>query len=263
MKKYDVALAEIIVKNEIADGFFDITVKAPEMATIAKAGQFVHIKVPSHTLRRPISICEIDSENGTIRLVFQIRGKGTEKLAKIEKGEKIDILGPLGNGFPVFEREKKVLLVGGGIGVPPLLELAKHYGENAVAALGFRNSDSVILGDDFKAKGSNLILATDDGSIGYHGLITNAIENSGLENKYDTIYTCGPMPMIKSVAVLAQRLGAKCYVSLEERMACGVGACLGCACGLIDESGNTYNGHVCKDGPVFDYKKVAALKEIL
>lgn len=263
MKKYDVTLAKILIKNEIADGFFDYTVKAPDMAAIAKAGQFVHIKAPSHTLRRPISICEIDRENGTLRLVFQIRGKGTENLAEIKEGEKINILGPLGNGFPFFKKGKKVLLVGGGIGVPPLLELSNYYGENAVAALGFRNSGSAILTNDFIARGAKLILATDDGSEGYHGLITDAIESSGLDIDYDVIFTCGPMPMIKRVAFLAKRLGSECYVSLEERMACGVGACLGCACGLLNENGGTYNGHVCKDGPVFNYKKVAALKEVI
>lgn len=262
MEKYDVVLAEIVRKEEIADGFFDFTVKAPKMAQLAVAGQFAHIKVPGHTLRRPISICEIDKENGTLRFVFQIRGKGTDRLAQEKRGEKLDVLGPLGNGFPAIEKDKKVLLVGGGIGVPPLLELAKRFGENSVAALGFRNLSSSILYRDFEQAGSEVILATDDGSLGYNGLVTDAIRQSGMENKYDAVFTCGPMPMIKGVSKLAAELGADCYVSLEERMACGVGACLGCVCRLVDENGEIYNGHVCKDGPVFDHKKVADIIEM-
>lgn len=254
MKKYDAMLCEIISAKEIANGFYDFTVKAGELAKVAQAGQFAHIRVADMTLRRPISICRIDKEKETLRFVFQIRGEGTDKLARLKTGDQLDIIAPLGTGFPLFETEKKALLVGGGIGVPPLLELAAYYGENSIAALGFQSKSSVILADDFTALGAKLLLATDDGTAGAKGLVTKFIENES----FDLVYTCGPMPMIKAVAKIADERGVPCYVSLEERMACGVGACLGCACKL-KKDGKEYNGHVCKDGPVFDYKEVCGL----
>ncbi len=255
MKKYDSQLCKLISKREIAAGFFDFTVYAPEFAKAAQAGQFAHIKVGGHTLRRPISICRIDKTAETLRFVFQIRGEGTAELAAVSEGAYLDILAPLGNSFPLFEREKKALLVGGGIGVPPLLELAGYYGENSVAALGFQTASSAILKADFKNAGAKVMVATDDGSAGFHGLVTDMISDT----ECDVIYTCGPMPMIKAVTKLAKERSVLCYVSLEERMACGVGACLGCAVKLKND-GAEYYGHVCKDGPVFDYKEVAELE---
>lgn len=142
--KYDVKLCEILRRAEIAENTFDFTVRAPELAAAAAPGQFAHIYVPGKTLRRPISICDIDKDAGTLRFVFQVRGGGTAELAKFKVGDAFDILAPLGHGFTV-EPEKKALFVGGGIGVPPLLGAAKHYGENATVAIGFRSRDFVIL----------------------------------------------------------------------------------------------------------------------
>ena len=139
MKKYDVKNCKILKATQIADDIFDFIVYCPDFAPIAKAGQFAHIYVPGKTLRRPISICDIDKENNTLRFVFQIRGDGTEILSKFKEGMELDILAPLGNGFTLKEKEKKALFVGGGIGVPPLLGGAKHYGENATVCVGFRN----------------------------------------------------------------------------------------------------------------------------
>ncbi len=252
MKKYDVRECKLLKKTELQNGFFDFVVDAGELTQQAQVGQFGHIKVTGKTLRRPISICEIDREKKTLRFVFQIRGAGTADLATVQEGESLDILAPLGKGFPLFEKDKKALLVGGGIGTPPLLGLAQYYKENSVTALGFRNADSVILEKDFAACGSKVLIATDDGSAGYHGLVTDMVK----ADKPEVIYACGPAPMLKAVCRLAEQWGIPCYISLEERMACGVGACLGCACALQDEEGNLYNAHVCKDGPVFDYKKV-------
>lgn len=254
MKKYDAKLCKLISKKEIADGFFDFVVDAGELAKVSQAGQFAHIYIKGKTLRRPISICEINKDEETLRFVFQIRGEGTKELAEIEVGEMLDILAPLGNGFPLLDADKKALLIGGGIGVPPLLELAAYYKENAVVALGFRNKASVILADDFSAHGAKTLIATDDGSEGYNGLVTDMIKDESC----DVIYACGPAPMLKSVCKLADEKGVQCYISLEERMACGVGACLGCACKL-NKDGTEYYGHVCKDGPVFDYKEVCEL----
>ncbi len=247
-KTYDVKTCKIISKKEIAEGMFDITVFYPEFAEMAKAGQFAHILVPSKTLRRPISICDIDKEKGTLRLVFQIRGEGTALLSQCEEQTFLNIIAPLGNGFNLIDKNKKALFVGGGIGVPPLLAAAKHFGENATVVLGFRDKQSVILEDDFKKTGARVLITTDDGSYGHHGLVTDLIKDL----EYDIAYACGPHPMLKAVKFEADKKGAMCQLSLEERMACGVGACLGCACKLKDEDGNEYYGHVCKDGPVFD-----------
>lgn len=248
--KYDVKLCEILRRAEIAENTFDFTVRAPELAAAAAPGQFAHIYVPGKTLRRPISICDIDKDAGTLRFVFQVRGGGTAELAKFKVGDAFDILAPLGHGFTV-ESEKKALFVGGGIGVPPLLGAAKHYGENATVAIGFRSRDFVILEDDFKAAGCEVRVATDDGSYGHHGLVLDLIRDL----RPDVIHACGPMVMLRAVAQLAKENNIRCEISLEERMACGIGACLGCAVELNGEDG-TYMGHVCKDGPVFAAERV-------
>ena len=194
--KYDVQLCEVLCRAQTAENTFDYTVLAPKLAEVAQPGQFAHIYVPGKTLRRPISICDIDKKNGTLRFVFQIRGAGTEQLSKFEVGDKMDILAPLGHGF-TFDPNAHNLFIGGGIGVPPLFGAARQCGKNATVAVGFRNKDFVIL----------------EGNI-------------------------------------------PCEISLEERMACGIGACLGCAVELYDENGETYMGHVCKDGPVFPAERV-------
>ena len=248
--KYDVKLCEILRRAEIAENTFDFTVRAPELAAVAEPGQFAHIYVPGRTLRRPISICDIDKDAGTLRFVFQVRGGGTAQLADFQVGDQMDILAPLGHGFTV-EPEKKALFVGGGIGVPPLLGAAKHYGENAVVAIGFRSRDFVILEDDFKAAGCEVRVATDDGSYGHHGLVLDLIRDL----HPDVIHACGPMVMLRAVAQFAKENNIRCEISLEERMACGIGACLGCAVELNGEDG-TYMGHVCKDGPVFAAERV-------
>lgn len=248
--KYDVKLCEIVRRAVIAEDTYDYTVSAPELAVVAEPGQFAHIYVPGKTLRRPISICDIDKAAGTLRFVFQVRGAGTADLAKFEVGDHFDILAPLGHGFSV-ETDKKALFVGGGIGVPPLLGAAKHYGENATVAIGFRNKDYVILEEDFKAAGCDTRVATDDGSYGHHGLVIDLIRDV----KPDIICACGPMVMLRAVANFAKENGIRCEISLEERMACGIGACLGCAVELNGEEG-TYMGHVCKDGPVFAAERV-------
>ncbi len=252
VKKYDVKICKILKAEKIAEDTFDFIVENDYFANSAKAGQFAHIYLPGRTLRRPISICEIDKEKGTLRLVFQIRGAGTAELAQFKAGSTLDILAPLGTGFSLIDSDKKALLVGGGIGVPPLLETAKHYGANATVAVGFRNKESVILEDDFNNYSCNLKISTDDGSYGYHGLVTDLIKDCNP----DIIYACGPTPMLKAVKTFAEENNIKCEISLEERMACGIGACLGCACKALDENGEEYMAHVCKDGPVFSSERV-------
>ena len=246
----------ITKKDNIAKGCYSFWIYCPEMAALAEAGQFVHVRIGSHTLRRPISICEINKEKGELRIVFEIRGQGTDEIANIPAGGQIDLLGPLGNGFdgPTCESDS-VLVIGGGIGVPPMLQTAKAFGKNATAIIGFRNASAVILEDDFKKNGINTILCTDDGSKGVHGYVTTALEQQLKEQKPSLICACGPAVMLKTIVKLADEYGIRCQVSLEERMGCGVGACLVCACKSVKD-GKEYYAHVCKDGPVFDSHEV-------
>lgn len=251
---YDTRLCELVQKEEIAPGIFDFRVRCEALARLAKPGQFAHLLVPGKTLRRPISICDVEGD--LLRLVFQIRGEGTALLAELEVGETLDVLAPLGHGFALRNTEEQAVFVGGGIGVPPLLYAARQYGENATVILGFRDKDAVILTEDFARAGCRVIVTTDDGSFGVHGLVTASLEQTLAQQSVHRLFACGPTPMLKAVAGLALARQVPCQVSLEERMACGVGACLGCACQLRREDGALYYGHVCKDGPVFDAKEV-------
>ncbi|MCD8327637.1 MAG: dihydroorotate dehydrogenase electron transfer subunit [Ruminococcus sp.] len=246
---------EIISKKEIADGIFDFTVSCKEIAEAATAGQFVHISVPGCFLRRPISICEIDKKIGTLRLVVQVRGNGTKIMSGLNVGEKMDLLGPLGTGFTKCEKADSVILIGGGIGTPPMLELSRYYGERASVITGFRTGSLSILSDDFIKTGARLIECTDDGSRGINGFVTDALKDEIKAIKPQMVYACGPMIMLKGVAEICKLNNIDCEISLEERMACGVGACLGCAVKL-NHDGNEFYGHVCKDGPVFSAKEV-------
>ncbi len=250
--KYDVMLCKIIQKKQLTADVFDFTVDAGALAKSAQPGQFAHLYVPGKTLRRPISICEIDRARETLRFVFQIRGEGTAQLAALNPGDTFDILAPLGHGFSLGDTSRKAVFVGGGIGVPPLLESAKAFGTNATVIAGFRNQEAIILKEDFERNGNRVIIATDDGSFGHHGLVTDCLTDLD----FNVIFACGPTPMLKAISKIAQRRGVPCQISLEERMACGVGACLGCAVPLRRETGEEYNGHVCKDGPVFNFQNV-------
>lgn len=247
MKAYNTADCTLLKIEQMRPGFFDMTVSDPDAAQTARAGQFAQFLVPGKTLRRPISICEIDRREGTLRFVFQVRGEGTERLSRLTAGDTVNLLAPLGNGFPFGDTSRRALFVGGGIGVPPLLEAAKAFGKNAVLLAGFRSRDAMILTEDFERSGCKVHVATDDGSYGHHGLVLELAR--GLP--YDVMFACGPKPMLRAAALLAKEQNVPCYVSMEERMACGIGACLGCAVKLRGETG-TYYGHVCKDGPVFD-----------
>ena len=222
---------------------------------IVQPGQFVHIRAKGFTLRRPISICGIDKESGTLRIVFEIRGDGTSAIAELNKGDLIDMLAPLGHGFTLNDSFKKVILIGGGIGTPPMLPLAAYYGNKATAISGFRSASAVILQDDFGKTGAQTILCTDDGTLGIHGFVTQPFSELVKESGIDAVYACGPMPMLKGIAGICKENGIFCEISLEERMACGIGACLGCACRTV-RNDEEYFAHVCKDGPVFNAEEV-------
>ena len=226
----------ITSKKEIANGIYDITVKCPEIADDAQSGQFAQVY-------------------GTIRLVFEVRGKGTKQLSSLNEGDMLDIIAPLGNGFKVLPKGKKAVCIGGGIGTPPMLSIAKEYKDNATVISGFRSADAVILQDDFKSIGCDTILCTDDGTAGIHGFVTEALKAELEKAKPDIIYACGPMPMLKAIVAMADEYEIETQVSLEQRMACGVGACLVCVCRTVKD-GKEILSHVCKDGPVFDSKEV-------
>lgn len=254
--KYTQGKYRIIKKSAIAKEMYSLVIECPEVAAIAQPGQFVHIRVDGFTLRRPISICGIDRDKGTLRIVFEIRGEGTAELSKLNEGSLIDMLAPLGHGFTINPDFKKVVLIGGGIGTPPMLPLAEIYGEKATVITGFRSANAVILQEDFKKTGAETILCTDDGSLGIHGFVTEPFEALVNMGDIDAVYACGPTLMLKNIAVLCnERCVDFCEISLEERMACGIGACLGCAC-RTKRNDEEYFAHVCKDGPVFNAEEV-------
>lgn len=249
--KFDAQDCKLVCKEQLTKTIFDFRLQNKALAEITKPGQFVQVLVPSKTLRRPISVCDV--EDDTIRLVFEIRGEGTEILAQAQLGEMINIIAPLGNGFDI-DSDKKTIFIGGGIGVPPMLYSAKQCGKNATVINGFRNRDAVILSQDFEKSVGKLIITTDDGSYGIHGFVTQPLEEE-IRNA-EMICACGPTPMLKNIAKMAKEYHVPCQVSLEQRMACGIGACLGCAVLVQDGNGNQTYKHVCKDGPVFYSEEV-------
>lgn len=247
-------------KTAIAREIYDMTILCPEIAEIAQAGQFVNIRADGFMLRRPISICSIDAKKGTIRIVFEVRGEGTKELSQLREGDMLDIIAPLGGrGFDLNAGSDKAglkaVIVGGGIGNPPMLAIAEHFGKSAAVISGFRNASAVILQKDFAETGAETILCTDDGSAGRKGFVTDALKDVIAKEKPEIIYACGPSVMLRRIIGIARENGIRCQVSLEERMGCGIGACLVCACRTIRD-GEEYYAHVCKDGPVFEGEEV-------
>ena len=251
---------ELVKKEVIAEGIYKFTVKAPAIAEKAEAGQFLEIKVSktgTPFLRRPISIYNICKEEGLVEFIFQVKGEGTKLLAEENVGAELDIMGPLGKGSFDIEGYKKVAIIGGGIGTYPLHELAKELYGNADVTMymGFRTKDLVTLEKEFEAVSNRLVITTDDGSYKEKGYAINFLKEDCKKEKPDMIYACGPLPMLKAVREFAIEENIPCQVSLEERMGCGIGACLGCAVKIISGEEPRF-GHVCKDGPVFNAKDV-------
>ena len=282
-------IAVVVDQNALGSGIYDLTLKTKNIAKAAKAGQFVSVysNDRSKLLPRPISLCGIDRDEDTIRLVYRVTGEntGTEEFSKLVMGDRIRILGPLGNGFTV-EPGKKAFLIGGGIGVPPMLQLAKDINSGVVQTtgavdtntqekgqteekqinghgkkicdmniiMGYRDENAFLL-DEFKEQADSFV-ATEDGSVGTKGNVIDAIKENGLEA--DVIYACGPMPMLRALKAYAMEHDMECYVSMEERMACGIGACLACVCKTKDKDAhsNVNNKRICKEGPVFNAKEV-------
>ena len=241
--------------TRLGEGLYQLVLDAPQIAAAAQCGQFVHIACgEGNLLRRPISICE--AGEGRLRIVFQVKGEGTRWLADRKEGDTLDVLGPLGHGFDTAALGARPVLIGGGIGVPPMLQTvkcAKAAGAAPRAVLGFRNQGAVILEEDFRAVCETFV-TTDDGSYARHGFVTDVLKE--LVADATGVAACGPKPMLKAIAAIAKQAGLPCQVSMEERMGCGIGACLVCACALKAENGETRYGHVCKDGPVFNAEEV-------
>ncbi len=241
--------------TKLGEGLYLMVMEAPMIAEKAGCGQFLHISCGEGTLlRRPISICTWFGS--LIRIVFQTKGEGTKWLSERRTGDVLDVLGPLGHGFDITALGAKPVFIGGGIGVPPMLacaQKAKEDGTNATAILGFRNENAVILEGDFQ-KVCETFVTTDDGSYARKGFVTDVL----YEQLADCtgIAACGPRIMLKNIAAIAKKAQIPCQVSMEERMGCGIGACLVCACTLKDGNGQKYYGHVCKDGPVFNAEEV-------
>lgn len=255
--------AELIDKKEIIEGIYRFCVKADEIVEMAKPGNFIEIRVSDRTdpfLRRPISIYNVDKEKGILEFIFQIKGKGTEILSKKRVGEKIDIIGPLGFGTFNFDKYSNIAIIGGGIGIFPLYELAKEAKEKnkrVAAYLGFRNKELVMLEKEFNEVTDTLKICTDDGTYGEKGFAIDLLSKDMEMENYECIYACGPMPMLRAVKKYAEEKNINCQVSLEEKMGCGLGVCLGCAVKTAKSTKEEPEYfHVCKGGPVFNSKDV-------
>jgi len=244
----------IVKKVSPRAGLIDLTLHCPDIARAAAPGQFLMVRCEGFTLRRPISVCDVQGD--LLRMVFEVRGEGTAWLAGIGEGESLDILGPQGTGFDLGDPSRPVVFVGGGIGIFPLLHACRPFGANATVLLGFRTTSVIALTDDFRATGADLRLATDDGTEGHGGFVTDLLSARLDDGPCAAVFACGPHPMLKATAAEAMRRGIPCQVSLEQRMACGMGACLGCANKIRRADGSETYAHVCVDGPVFDAREV-------
>ena len=236
----DKRIFEIESNRPLTEQVFEMRLRG-DASAIRRAGQFVNIAVEGLFLRRPISVCDFTDD--TLTLIYKIVGEGTARMAKMQAGERLDILTGLGNGFDADRTTSKALLVGGGVGVPPLYRLTKDLvarGKEVTAVLGFNRADEIFYADEFAAAGAKMIIATADGSVGTKGFVTDAIRENGVV--FDYFYACGPLPMLRALCDATATDGE---LSFEERMGCGFGACMGCSC-------KTHNGNkrICKEGPV-------------
>ena len=244
--------AKVLSQECIATGIYSMWIETLT-AKEAKPGQFISVytKNDAKLLPRPISICEINDEKTALRIVYRTVGYGTKEFSEYNAGDAITVLGPLGNGFP--KGKEKAILIGGGIGIPPMLQLAKELECEKTIVVGYR--DELFLNDELSKYG-NVVIATEDGSAGTKGNVIDAIKEQGVEG--DVIYACGPMPMLRGIKGYSAENEITAYISLEEKMACGVGACLGCVCKSKekDDHSKVNNKRICADGPVFNAEDV-------
>lgn len=242
---------EIIRQEQLAEGVYSMWIETKDIALNAKPGQFVSVysKDGSRLLPRPISICEVDGTK--LRMVYRVVGKGTDEFSGYKAGVELDVIGPLGNGYT--PDSKKAILLGGGIGVPPMLELAKRLDCEKSIVLGYR--DELFLNEEFEKYGE-VYIATEDGSAGTKGNVLDAIKECKITG--EVIYACGPKLMLRAIKAYAEENGMEAFISLEEKMACGIGACLACVCKTkdVDHHSHVNNARICKEGPVFNAKEV-------
>lgn len=243
-------VATVLENKKIAENIFSLTF-AVEDAISVRPGQFCMIGVSGYPLRRPIAICKAEGERITV--CYQLKGGGTHELATYAAGDKLSVLLPLGNGFCVKPEERKVALVGGGVGIFPLISALRAYaGDQEIHAyMGFRNHAAVCMQSELE-RANALTICTDDGSLGYHGNAVRAFMYDVETVQPDVVLACGPLPMLRALKQATSDMGIPVYVSLEERMGCGIGACLVCVC---DKTGGSH-ARVCKDGPVFEVSEV-------
>ena len=258
MKK-QMTTAEVVNQSRIAEDIYSLTLKAPEIAKEAVPGQFVSLysKDSSRLLPRPISLCEINPGKGTLRLVYRVVGAGTAEFSCLRSGDMIPVMGPLGNGFQLTSSEP--VLMGGGIGIPPMLELAKRLSQQGVpkkqlhVILGYR--DTAFMADDFH-KVATVHITSDSGAVGRKGNVVDCAREENIRG--DMIFACGPTPMLRAIKRYAYENDLPAQLSLEEHMACGIGACLACVCKTaeVDKHFKVNTRRVCKDGPVFFAEEV-------
>ena len=235
---------EIISNKKLTERIFEMVLEG-DTTSISAPGQFINIKLDGFYLRRPISICDYD--NSTITIIYKVVGEGTEVMSKMNSGEKLDVLCGLGNGFDTSKSLDKPVLIGGGVGVPPMYNLCKKLiseGKSVTVILGFNKKDEIFYEDEFKKLGADVKVTTVDGSYGIKGFVTDALKDT----EYSYFYTCGPMPMFKAIESTAVTSG---QYSFEERMGCGFGACMGCSCKT-----KYGNKRICKDGPVLEREEI-------
>ena len=233
-----------VTRNErIANAVYRMTL-CGDTSSITAPGQFVNVKLDGFYLRRPISVCDLDGV--LLTLIYKTVGEGTEEMSRLTPGTKLDLLTGLGNGYDLTKSGDRPLLIGGGVGVPPLYLLAKHLvaeGKRVSVVLGFNTADEVFLADEFVDLGCTVSVTTVDGSLGTRGFVTDA-----LPAEYSYFYTCGPEPMLRAVYDATATSG---QFSFEERMGCGFGACMGCSCKTV-----TGYKRICRDGPVLEKEEI-------
>lgn len=249
-------ILDVIKNTNLTGDIWEMELTGPMLVKPIRPGQFINIRVGEsheHVLRRPISIGAVDRDTPSLTIVFRVVGSGTKWLSEREVGDQLDALGPLGRGFPLPKEGARVLIVGGGVGVPPLYQLAREVRkltEQVDIILGFGSGSDCFWEDEFRQLG-RVRVATEDGSSGIKGYVIDAIPNDQI---WDYLYTCGPKPMLRALKQHFDKVPIKGYVSLEEHMACGVGACHGCTCHTADFQETK---RICKDGPVFSWEEVA------
>ena len=249
-------LVEVTGNFQLTDDIFDIRFKDADIAKSAVPGQFINLypNDKAHLLPRPISICEVNGDE--IRLVYRVVGAGTDEFSRMRQGDRLYVTGPVGNGYDTesFNRNfKEAVLFGGGAGIPPMIELSKRLKIKTSVFVGYR--DVLFLHEDFPSN-VDVYIATEDGSRGSKGNVLDALKDSGIRG--DLICACGPMPMLRAIKKYSEANQIKTFFSLEERMACGIGACLGCVCRTkkVDAHSHVHNARVCVDGPVYDAEEV-------